>query len=344
MPPLVTGWRRISLMSAPVSASSLRAPFTALVVVFLIASATGQEASSPQTLLGVVNEAGVVTSIARFDGVRWRSTWPAPDDALASTPLPSSLQSVPIGWTGLPLPARWYAWPHDVAAAGAAGAGADGSAVREIRVTQPVRYDAHCVPGIGLQTDPRKPPGLNGSKPRTDAHAFPKRKVALALSNADVRVEPVDDVRTDAASEHAVLRAAGTVFRANVKAAAAREGRTLSSSRMRVQWTSAWSYALPDSDARIYLLEGHDRDLPVITGLVWLRTKGGTPVEHRGYALIDDEDFKRTVRRRPMGVIALGSRRFWFSELDGYESEDYELIDLASPRLPAALTIPGGGC
>jgi hypothetical protein len=326
--------------------SRLRAPFAALAVALLVSPATGQDAPAPapQTLLGIVNDAGVVTSIVRFDGARWRSSWPAPDDAITRTPLPSSLQSVPIGWTGVPLPERWYAWPR--AAAAATGGGTADREVREIRVTRPVRYDAHCMPGFGLQVDPRELglAGLFGSKRQTEAHAFPKRKVALALSNADVRVERIDDVRTDAASEREVLRAAATLFRANVKAAAARDGRTLSSDRLRVQWTSAWSYALPDSDERIYLLEGHDRDTPVITGFVWLRTKGRTPVEHRGRAVIDDEDFKQTVRRKPMGVIASGSRRLWFSEVDGYESEAYELIDLASPRLPAALTIPGGGC
>jgi hypothetical protein len=336
-------------MALPASALRLRAPFTALAVALLVSPATGQDAPAPaqQTLLGIVNDAGVVTSIVRFDGTRWRSSWPAPDDAITRTPLPLSLQSVPIGWTGVPLPERWYAWPRAAADATDGGA-ADREVreVREVRVTQPVRYDAHCVPGFGLQVDRRELAlaGLFGSKRQTEAHAFPKRKVALALSNAEVRVEPIDEVRIDAASERDLLRAAATVFRANVKAAAARDGRTLSSDRLRVQWTSAWSYALPDSDERIYLLEGHDRDTPVITGFVWLRTKGGAPVEHRGRAVIDDEDFKRTVRRHPMGVIASGSRRFWLSEVDGYENEDYELIDLASPRLPAALTIPGGGC
>jgi hypothetical protein len=399
---------------------------TVVVLVFVLAAppakATGQQdAAAPmqtqpqtqtqarrQTLLGVVDEAGIVTTIIHFDGVRWRSSWPAPDEKLADMPLPSSLHSVPIAWTGLPLPARWYAWPwpREAPATGGANraggpdsgggarsaadsghadradpAGREGRtdrAGRAISVTKPVRYDAHCVPGVGLQSD------LRDSKAPTGVSAFPKRKLALALSNADLRVEPVADVRTGDAAERGLLLAAETFFHANVKdgaaagadgsrQAAARDDRLLSAdnnnnnnnnndnnqagdgrridvaelhnnTRVRVRWTGAWSYAVPDSDERIYLLEGHDREVDVITGFLWIRVKNGTPVEHRGGALVDDVDHKRTERRRPMGVISVGSRRFWFSEVNGYEHEAYELIELTSPRFPAVLTISGGGC
>lgn len=332
--------------------SRLRALSIAFTLAFALAGAargastTARSApdTRTRTLLGVVNEAGLLTPIIQFDGDRWRSSWPEPDTKLADVPLPSSLEQVPSSWTGSPIPARWYAWPREGAASGGS----------EIRVTRPVRYDAHCVPGFGLQADARTLSRLlSDSKPPTASHAFPKRKVAVALSNADARVERIVGVDADVSGgggAHAVatrdlLRAAESFFRASVKEAASRESRTLASGRAtQVKWTGVWSYALPGSDERIYLLEGHAREIDTITGSLWLRTRAGAVVEHRGHALFDDADFKRTPRRRPMAVIAIGARRFWLSQIDRYESESYELLDLTSVGLSAALTIPGGGC
>lgn len=307
----------------------------------LVCPASGQEAAPAKTtLLGVVDEAGVLTPVVRFDGARWRNTWPDPDEKLADLTLPSSLRTVPTAWAGMRPPAVWYIWPRHAAASGANAPGAGGSATapRTVNVTRPVRYAAHCIPGIGLQSD------LRGPEPRTEANTFPKRKLAIAVSNADLRVEPLSDVRADDPATRDLLRTAATYFRANVARAGEPAHMHLSSKGLRVRWGKMWSYAVPDSDERVYLLEGYASTVLELSGFLWIRTKNAMPVEHRGRVVINDDSYKTGTTRVAMGVVSLGERRFWLSTVSGYESEDYELIEISSPRFPLALKMSVGGC
>lgn len=323
--------------------SAVRQICFALLSCLLVtaASARAQDAR-PRTLLGLVDETGVMTPIVRFDGTHWRNSWPDPDEKLSARPLPSSLRAVPRAWTGLALPVRWHAWPREAAATNRSSAHAGvPAAPRVVRVTRPVRYAAHCAPGLGLQSD------LRGPAPLTDANSFPKRKIAIALSNDELRVDLPDDVRTDAPETRDLLRAASSYFRANVKTVGERSGLTLSPTGLRVQWDKVWSYALPGAeDERVYLLAGQARHSSGVrlAGEFWIRTRHGAPAEHRGRVVIDDDDSKMGSHRTPMGIVSIDARRFWLSTVAGYESEDYELIDLTSPRLPVVLTMPAGGC
>lgn len=308
----------------------------------------------PETLLGIVDEAGILTPIVRFDGMRWRNRWPAPDDASTRPPLPSSLSDVPIAWTGSPIPVQWHAWVREVRARERSGAREPSGprppsvpndlTVQTIDVTTPVRHAAHCLGGIGLQST------LRSDQPPTPARSFPKRKLAVALSNADVVVEPVTALDLTSAADRDLLSAAARIFRSLATAVAAREQRYVPPNDMSVRWTKAWRYATDATDAtgQVYLLEGRigiDGAAEILTGFLWLRTRGDAVTSHQGEALVDDGvDFKLTSQRVPLGVISLGVRRFWLSEVHGYEDEAYEITDVSSPTLAVALRMSGGGC
>lgn len=307
------------------------------VLVFASVTSAAQP-PSVETLLGIVDERGLLTPVVSFDGVHWRNSWPEPDQRVADVALPSSLAAIPRAWTGFPVPARWYAWPNGDAA------------VRPIRVTGPVRYEAHCVPAIGLQSNLPPPP-----RP-TEPRAWPKRKQALAVSNGAVRVEPIDQLRVtgehaamraDALAERNLLRAAQTPFRLLARKAVSKGGNPVKLAPWPVRWTKAWRYTLSDVNEQVYLLEGriqHEHWPGTLTGFLWLKARDGVLGEHRGHAVLDDEDFKMGVRHIPLGVVRIGGHHFWVSERGGWEHEAYQLVDLTSPTLSEVLLASGGGC
>jgi len=282
----------------------------------------------PRTLLAIVDDSGILTPIVRFDGARWHNGWPVPDGTLETVPLPSSLAAVPRAWTGVAIPARWDAW-----------VGARDR--RTIALTAPIRYDAHCLKGFAVQTTlrPDQPP---------PAYEYPKKKVAIALSNAQVDVEPVTAVDVTSAAERPVLDAAARIFRPIANAAAANEQRWIPPHDVPVHWTNGWRNAVGDTGEQIFLLEGRlgiDGAVEILTGYVWLRMQGGAVQGRRAYAQVDDgEDFKRLISHVPLGVIVLGNRRFWLSEVLSWGHEEYKLTDLAAPNFATALRAGGGGC
>jgi hypothetical protein len=293
---------------------------------------------SVETLLGIIDERGLLTPVVSFDGVQWRSRWPEPDQKLADVTLPSSLAAVPRAWTGFPVPARWYAWPNGAAA------------VRPIQVTGPVRFEAHCIPGIGLQSDLPPPPR------RTEPRAWPKKKQALAVSNGAVRVEPITQLRVtgepaavtpDALAERNLLRAAQAPFRLLARKAASQGGNPVKLAPWPVRWTNAWRYTLADLNEQVYLLEGRidgEQSPGTVTGFLWLKARDGVLGAHRGHAVLDDEDFKMSTRHLPLGVVRLGGHHFWMSEQGAWEHEAYQLVDLTSPTFAEVLLANGGGC
>ena len=291
-----------------------------------------------ETLLGIVDERGLLTPVVSFDGIQWRNRWPEPDQKLADVRLPSSLATIPRAWTGFQVPARWYAWPKGAAA------------LRPIQVTGPVRYDASCVPGIALQSDLPPPPR------RTDLHAWPKQKQALAVSNGAFRVEPIEQlrvtgepsaVRSEVLAEQDLLRAARAPFRLLAQKAVSEGRDRVKLAPWPVRWTKAWRYTLADVNEQVYLLEGriqHEHWPGTVTGFLWLKARDGVLGEHRGAAVLVDEDFKLSVFHAPLGVIRIGGHHFWVTERSGWEHEAYQLVDLTSPTLSEVLLVSGGGC
>jgi hypothetical protein len=326
-------------------------PCLALLVVMAAGAMSMTTAAQPpsvETLLGIVDERGVLTPVIRFDGIHWRNTWPEPDQKIADVTLPSSLAAIPRAWTGYPVPARWYAWPHGAAI------GPNGAAVRPIQVKGPERYDASCIPGIGLRADLPPPPRV------TPTHTWPKQKQAIAVSSAAVRIEPINTLRVspatrpqrgvvqpDTPAEQDVLRAAETPFRVLARKAVSEGKNPVKLAAWPISWRNAWRYALADSNAQVYLVEGeisHELWPGTVTGFLWLKVRDGIVAEHRGRAVLNDEDFKMTVHHFPLGVVRIGGHHFWVGAQLGYEHEVYLLIDLTSPTLPEVLQASGGGC
>jgi hypothetical protein len=311
-----------------------------LVLLLVTAVTPAAQPASVETLLGIVDERGLLSPVISFDGVEWRNRWPEPDQKVADIRLPSSLATIPRAWTDFPVPARWHAWPV-------------GAAARPIQVKGPARYDTHCVPGIALQSDLPPPPR------RTEQNRWPKQKQAIAVSNEAVRVEPIDQlrvtggdykhatVRPDALDERNLLRAAEAPFRLLARKAVSRDGNSVKLAHLAVRWTNAWRYTLADSNEQVYLLEGqigHEDWRGAVTGFLWLKVRDGVLGEHRGHAVLVDEDFKGKVFHVPLGVVRIGSHHFWVSEQRGWESEAFQLVDLTSATLAEVLLAHGGGC
>lgn len=286
---------------------------------------------TPDLLLALVDERALVSPVMRYDGQLWHSRWPPPDESLSRTPLPATLNAIPRAWVGgQTLPAAWHAWRFD------------GSST-SIRLTTPVRFDAHCVSAIGLQSD-------YPTRPLTDAPAFPKRKVAIAFTGSAVRIQPIEALPLDSAQTRALTQTLRELF----VTLARRDSAQLSSpldiaADVPIAWTNVWTSRDPSSGDRITRVQGH-MDTPraprFYAGAFWIRQHGTSAgsVARQGRVFLTDEDFKGVESSAPLGVVTIGARSFWLEQVNGYGSESYRLVELSRPDWPEALRVEGGGC
>ncbi len=131
-----------------------------VVIVAALVSAAAAVAWPGQAqaplIVAYMTRDGELVPIARYDGTRWRNTWPEPipDDA----PLPvRAISEIPRSWLGRPVPLRWMAWSQ--------------STLKQQRVSVTgVDRDGSCFEAITLATSFKPDPpseGLAFDRPTT---------------------------------------------------------------------------------------------------------------------------------------------------------------------------------
>ncbi len=311
-----------------------RSLFVLAILLTLTWSSSSPDAAMDDLLIAIVDEHAVAGPVMRYDGRAWHSRWPAPDEKLTRTPPPATLDAIPRAWVGRSLPATWIAWPLDRTSA---------RTPIPIRLTKPVRVDAHCLPAVGLQSD-------YPTRATTDAHAFPKRKVAIAVTDPTVQIHPIAVLPVDSDEGRALTRTLRAPFLALARRDSAKAADPLDvAADVPIRWTRIWTARDPHSGDRLALVDGH-MDVPraprFYAGSFWIRDRGtpGRPLDRRGRVFLTDEDFKGNESSAPLGILAIGARSFWLEQVNGYESEAYRLIELSAPHWPEALRVQGGGC
>jgi len=143
-----------SFRGVPLSAHMWRKSITRRVVLVLgalvsaaAAAALAAQAQEP-LIVAYMESNGELVPIARYDGVRWRNTWPEPIDRDAPLPV-RSVAKIPRAWLGQPVPLTWTAWSE-----------ATGKPQR-VTVTGIGREGA-CVESITLTTSFKPDPGSDG--------------------------------------------------------------------------------------------------------------------------------------------------------------------------------------
>lgn len=130
----------------------------ALVSTVVPAALTAQ--TEGPLIVAYMDSTGELVPIARYDGARWRNTWPKPIEREAPLPV-RSVAEIPEAWLGQPVPLTWTAWSM-----------ATGKQQR-VRVTGVDREGA-CVESITLATSFK-------SDPRSDGLAFDRPTMVSAI-------------------------------------------------------------------------------------------------------------------------------------------------------------------
>jgi hypothetical protein len=329
-----------------------RAPRLLLITAVLLLALTpigvASQASVPEPFaLAVVREDGILVPIARFDATEWQRIWAEPAERLVP---PASLQDVPATWFSPDghVPGHWYLWL--IVDPRAAASPFEARAATPVTIAQPVEFNAHCLSQIGLKSDYRGAEERQG-----DAASFPKPKAGLALTRPSVRVEQTTMVDVSSALAKAVSDRAIVAFHRaeddhleNLESAERVGLRPFAERRaVPVRWTKMARLGTAQAPSRTYYLEGEIAYSPrsVMTGHVWIQIDGGRETTD-AEAVLTDEDQKESKTRSPLGVVRVGDRRFWIFETSQWESEAYEIIEVAGAgRAPVMLIeIGAGGC
>jgi hypothetical protein len=312
------------------------------------ALAPGRVDSQPQAdfAVGVVRHDGILIPFARFDGATWDRIWVEPGRKLA---VPASLDAVPAAWFPPDghVPDKWHLWLPDDARATSPF---EMRQARPITVQQPVRFEAACLTGAGLQTDYRDPEDR-----QQPASAHPRLNAGLALTVPTVRVDLTVELEPASplarwATEHATLpfhRAEDRHLENYDKSERLPLDPIATRRSTPVQWTKVLRLGTAQASDRTYYLEGEVKYAPksVMVGYVWLQVSGDREASD-AEVVLTDEDRALALNRVLLGVVRVGDRRFWIFEKHQSDSESFEVVDASDlGKTPVSvLEIAAGGC
>ena len=319
---------------------------TGALAIGLTSAAAQSPTQSPEPVafaLAVVDAAGVLEPVARFDGTTWERIW---DEPKPKTTTPASLDQVPPDLfppDGRVRP-EWHLWL--IADPRAISAPFEERAALPITVSAPIVLRVGCTERMALASSYRADPPADG-----DAHRV---KAGVALSEKGLHVEqpillppdsPLLTTITDRAvsafhrAEEDQLELLEPFARREVPPFAAR--RTAP-----VKWTRGVRLGVAQAPRRTYYLEGETAyGAVVMTGHVWVQIDRERDTLDAEVALTDPG--RKEVRvRTPLGVVRAGDRRFWVFEVQVWEHAFYEIVEASGQGgRPATLVeAPAGGC
>jgi hypothetical protein len=296
--------------------------------------------------LAVVDTAGVLEPVARFDGTTWERIW---DEPKPKADLPVALDRIPAAWFPPDgrVPTLWYLWLVDDPRAI--------SAPFEERSGQPLTTGAPVLLRVGCQE--RIALGSNdrgAASQETSGGDAPRLKAGVALTDKAIRVEQATILRPDAPLLQSVTdRAVAAFHRAEedqleLLEPAARKGVPAFSARRTapVRWTRAVRLGVAQAPRRTFYLEGEAvYGAIVMTGHVWVQIDRDRDTLDAEVALTDP-DRKEVRLRTPLGVLRVGDRRFWMFDVRVWEHVLYEIVEASGQgaRPATVLEVPAGGC
>lgn len=326
---------------------SLPAVFTAVVLATTLQSVAAQPpAPEPPPVpfaVAIVDAAGVVEPIARFDGASWERIW---DEPAPKAQPPATLDQIPAAWFPPDgrLPSAWFLWlvndPRAISAPFEERAGLP------IGVTDAVVLRIGCTERVVLASAYRAAPMPDG-----DAHRV---KAGVALTENAIRVEQPTVLSPDSPLVTTITERALSAFhraeedqlelleppaRKDVPSFAARRA-------LPVKWTRAVRLGVAQAPRRTYYLEGETAyGAIVMTGHVWVQIDRERDTLDAEVALTDPG--RKEVRvRTPLGVLRAGERRFWVFEVKVWEHAFYEIVEASGQggRPATVVEAQAGGC
>jgi hypothetical protein len=311
----------------------------ALLVWVTGASVIGAaEPPSTAFTLGVLRRDAMVVPFAVYDGRRWENSWPAPSQDVET---PINLRSVPRRWWGKSGPLdTWQVWTNLVPP-------------RLVRVRQPDWLQTHCQKQVGLRTDYQPaewPPG-------PEAQPYPKDGLAVAPPRP---VEPIETVTSDSTERNRlsdILRAAFAAREETALTRAQEDGAPIRASKKELEALPITVEALYafGTTRRVYWVEAvreYRRDAgcaAVLFGAGWLVFESGRFTRAEFDVSVVPCTREGLHYMLPLGVISLPKGQYWIAQWSGWDSEEYEVVEISTPRQSpkgfagSPLTSPGSG-
>jgi len=310
---------------------SLALVLGALVSAAAAASLAAQ-AQGP-LIVAYMESNGELVPIARYDGARWRNTWPEPIDR--DSPLPvRSVGRIPRAWLGQPVPLTWTAWSE-----------ATGKQQR-VTVTGVDREGA-CVESITLTTS-FKP------DPSSDGLAFDRPTMVSAIVTLEEGSPEWDALRREIAP-HLSAAIASTSLPQPGAEQGERGARVLALARAESSTAETVVVESVFRDPRfpVYFIEVHrqfkgipaDTDYDALSYGGWFRRDGAGALIPISASLVPSSTAAdKEPRYTPIGILRLGTGTIWAMSEWGKESQTIVLFDVSAKGIRKLTSAEISGC
>jgi hypothetical protein len=297
------------------------------------AAALAAQAQGP-LIVAYMESNGELVPIARYDGARWRNTWPEPIDRDAPLPV-RSVARIPRAWLGQPVPLTWTAWSQ-----------ATGKQQR-VTVTGVDREGA-CVESITLTTSFKADPT------RSDGLAFDQPTMVSAAVALEKGSPEWDGLRREIAPHFRAAIASTTlpqpggaqnVSGARVLALARAESSTAE--------TVIVESVFRDPRFPVYFIESHrqfegiaaDIDYDALSYDGWFgRDRAGALIPISASLVPSSTAADKEPRYTPIGILRLGGGSIWAMSEWGKESQTIVLFDVSAKRVRKLTSTVVAGC
>ncbi len=305
-----------------------------LGAVLSAAAALAAQAQGP-LIVAYMESNGELIPVARYDGARWRNTWPEPIDRDAPLPVRSVAQ-IPRTWLGQPVPLTWTTWSE--------GTGKP----HRVRVTGVDREGA-CVESITLTTTPKP-------DPRSDGLAFDRPTTVSAIITLEKGSQEWEALRGEivphlsaAIARTARPQPAGEQEErgARVLALARAEGATAE--------TVVLESVFRDPRLPMYFIEAHrefggkgipaDTDYDALSYGGWFgRDRAGALIPISASLVPFSTAADGEQRYTPIGILRLAVGSIWAMAEWGKESKTIVLFDVSTKRVRKLTSADVSGC
>jgi hypothetical protein len=303
----------------------------ALVSAAAAAPLAGQ-AQAP-LIVAYMEANGELVPIARYDGTRWRNTWPEPIDRDAPLPV-RTVAKIPRAWLGQPVPLTWIAWSQ-----------ATGKRQR-VTVTGVDREGA-CVESITLTTS-AKP------DPRSDGLAFDRPTMVGAIDTVEEGSPEWDVLRREVAPLLSAAIASAVLPQPGGEQDA-RAARVLALARAESSnaETVVVESVFQDSRFPVYFIEAHrqfngipaDTDYDALSYDGWFGRDGAGALIPISASLVPSSMAADKVPRyTPIGILRLGAGTIWAMSEWGKESKTIVLFDVSAKGVRKLTSAEISGC
>ena len=313
--------RVVVILGALVTAAAPNAPLV------------GQAPAQVPLIVAYMVSDGELVPVARYDGTRWRNTWPEPIDSEAPLPV-RTIREIPRAWLGQPVPMRWTAWSQ-----------ATGKQQR-VTVTG-VDRDGSCGEAITLATSFKPDPpsdGLAFDRPTTvDAivelpQGSPERDVFGREVEPHFRIAIAKAVLPQPSPEQGEMGA--KVF------ALARADKSSGE-------TVVIQSVFRDPRFPVFFIEAerhfggipNETDYDALSYGGWFRRdRAGALIPIRASLVAFSTAEQKLPRYTPIGILRLGTGSIWAMSEWGIESQTIVLFDVSAKAVRKLTSASVSGC